>query len=88
MSNIDPKLKSYRDRAFSIDKVKRDAAEDMRELRKEMKANGLRKSEIDGVFLWIKQEHESEEKLADRSAAQEVADILKLAGAPLFAAAA
>lgn len=88
MSNIDPKLKSYRDRAFTIDKVKRDAAEDMRELRKEMKSNGLSGSEIDGVFLWVKQENESEDKKAKRNAAQEVADMLALAGAPLFQAAA
>lgn len=88
MSNIDPKLKSYRDRAFSIDKVKRDAAVDMRELRKEMKSNRLSRSEIDGVFLWVKQENESEDKKAKRNAAQEVADMLALAGAPLFQAAA
>lgn len=89
MSNIDPKLKSYRDRAYTLDKEKREIAEAMRNLRKEMKENGgLSKSEVNGVFLWVKQENESEEKKADRNAAQEVADMLALAGAPLFQAAA
>jgi uncharacterized protein (UPF0335 family) len=88
VSNVDQKLKSYRDRAYRIDQEKRNAANDMRELKAEMKSNGLSKTEIAGVLLWVRQENESDDKKAARQAAQEVADMLAAAGAPLFASAA
>ena len=87
MTNIDTRLASYKARAIQIETSKREAAEDLKELRKEMKSNEITKDEIGGVFLAVKRHFESEEKKATRTAQEAVADMLASEGVALFAAA-
>lgn len=88
-ANVDQRLAAFKTRALRIETEKREAAEDLKELRKEMKGVGLSKSEIAGVMLAVRREFESEDKRAARTAAEEVADMLAASGdAPLFGAAA
>lgn len=87
MSNVDPKLSAYYARVLRLETEKREAAEGLADLGKEMKANGLSADEIAGVKLAVKRSFESAEKAAKRTAAEEVADMLAASGtAPLFAA--
>ena len=88
MTNTDTRLASYKGRLLRLESEKREAAEDIKELRKEMKGAGLSKAEIAGVVLAVKREFESEDKKAARTAAEEIADMLAGEGVPLFAGAA
>ncbi len=89
MSNVDPKLIAFRNRLINVAEAKQIAAEDAREITKEMKSIGLDKDEIAGVKLAVRRHFESADKAAARTAAELVADELALSGdAPLFGAAA
>lgn len=86
MTNVDQRLASYRDRVLRLESEKREAADMLKDIRKEMKSNGLGADEIAGIFLAVKRSFESSDKAAKRTAAEHVADMLALEGAPLFSA--
>ncbi len=89
MTNADTKLIAFRDRLTALEQTKRNAAEDGREIVKEMKSLGLSKAEISGVKLAVRRSFESADKAASRTEAEQIADQLALSGdAPLFGAAA
>lgn len=89
MTNTDTRLAGYKARLLRLEDKKREAAEDIKEVKKEMKGAGLSKAEIAGVVLAVKREFESDERKATRTLAEEIADMLAASGdAPLFGAAA
>lgn len=88
MTNVDTRLAGYHDRALRLETSKREVAEDLKELRKEMKGTGLSKTEVAGVFLAVKRSFESDDRKAARTAEEEVAAMLAREGLGLFAAAA
>lgn len=88
MSNVDGKTKAYFERAVRIETEKRTLAEDAKELKKEMKGNGLTPEEVSGIALAVKRHFETADKKAKRTAAEDVADALGgFADSPLGAAA-
>lgn len=85
MTNVDQKLAAYHARMLNLETEKRERGADIRDLRKEMKSNGLSKDEIAGITLAVRRSFESADAAAARTAAQEVADMLGASGdAPLF----
>ncbi len=88
MTNTDQRLTSYRDRAIRLETEKRNLAEDLKELWKEAKGNGVSKDEIAGAKLSVKRHFEDDEKRAKRVTAEEVAASLgEFASSPLGGAA-
>jgi hypothetical protein len=86
MSNTNAPLLAFKNKVLEIETRKREAAEDMRDLRTEMKSAGVAPHEIAGIMLAVRRSFESDEKTAKRTAAEEVADMLGASGdAPLFA---
>jgi uncharacterized protein (UPF0335 family) len=89
MSNVDPKLASFKARLLNLETEKRARSEDIADLKKEAKSAGLSKEEIAGFVLAVRREFETADKKASRTAAEEVADMLAASGdAPLFGRAA
>ncbi len=76
MSNVDQKLVSYRDRLIALETEKREIAESIRDLSKEMKGIGISADEIAGVKLAVRRSFESDEKRAKRETAEEFAAAL------------
>lgn len=88
MSNVDAKTKSFFDRTLRLEMEKRDVAEALRDLAKEMKGVGIGPDEIAGIKLAVKRHFETEEKRAKRESAEQVADALgDFKDSPLGAAA-
>ena len=83
MTNFDPKLAGFTTRGFQIAEKRREASEDLKDLRAEMKGAGLSEAEVDGVMLAIRRHGESDKRKAKRDAAEDV-----YSGLPLFEAAA
>ena len=82
MTNVDPKLAGFTARGFQIAEKRREASEDLKDLRQEMKGAGLSEAEVDGVMLAIRRQGESDKRKARREAAEDVFTTL-----PLFSAA-
>lgn len=88
MTNVDQKLSSFRDRFLRLETEKRERSEDLAELRKEMKSNGLSADEIAAVALAVKRSFESAEKTAKRKSVEDIAESLgQLTDLPLGQAA-
>ena len=87
MTNVDPRLSSFRDRARNVRDEKKQAAALERDLKAEMKGAGLSKSDIAGIYMSLKVEEMDQDKRQDYEAACAVADMLAGSGAPLFEAA-
>lgn len=88
MSNVDGKTKAFCDRMVRMETEKRDLAESVRDLAKEMKGVGLGPDEIAGIKLAVKRHFETEEARAKRESAESVADALgDFKDSPLGAAA-
>jgi uncharacterized protein (UPF0335 family) len=88
MSNVDTRTKAFFDRMLRLETEKRDVAESLRDLAKEMKGVGLGVDEIAGIKLAVRRSFESEEKRTKRESAESVADALgDFKDSPLGAAA-
>lgn len=76
MSNVDGKTKSFFDRMLRLETEKREIAESMRDLAKEMKGVGFSKEDIAGIKLAVKRHFETDEKRVSRETAESVAEAL------------
>lgn len=76
MSNVDSRTKAFFDRMVRLETEKREIAESVRDLAKEMKGVGLLAEEIAGIKLAVKRHFETEDKKATRESAEAVADAL------------
>lgn len=88
MTNTDPRLTSYRERIARLEQDRRQAAEDIKEIKAEMRSTGITPAEIKGVMMAVRRGFWSAAQRADHEAAVAVADMLAAEGAPLFGAAA
>ncbi len=76
MSNVDGKTKSFFDRMLRLETEKREIAESMRDLAKEMKGVGFNKEDIAGIKLAVKRHFETDEKRVSRETAESIAEAL------------
>lgn len=84
----DARLESYYSRRLRLEEVRRETAEDIKDLKKEMKGIGLLPAEIKGIDLKVSREFESETKRTLRVESEDVAESLgQLVGTPLADAA-
>jgi uncharacterized protein (UPF0335 family) len=84
----DSRLESYYARRMRLEESKREIAEDIKDLKKEMKGVGMLPAEIKGIDIRVAREYESETKRTLRVEAEDVADSLdQLVGTPLADAA-
>ena len=74
MTNVDPKLASYRDRILNLETAKRAAAEDIKEVKVEMKSGGYTDIQIGGVLKSVKRSLTSAAKRAREKAIENEAD--------------
>ena len=74
ISNTDPRLQSYRDRLIRLEQERRDRAEDIREVGKEMKGAGLLAEEIAAIKILVKRHFEDDSKRAKRERIEETVE--------------
>ena len=87
-SNADTKIAAFYTRWHRLESERRDLAEDIRELRKEMLSAGIPKSDIPGVALAVRRSFESDKARVRRLSAEELAAALgPFADSPLGSAA-
>lgn len=72
-SNGDQQLANFYARWHRLESDRRDGAEDIRELKTEMKSGGYRPAQIAGVALAVRRSFESEKAKDKRETAEDVA---------------
>lgn len=76
MNMTDGKSVAYRDRMIKLEETKREHAEDIKDLAREMKGCGLLAEEVAGIKLAVKRHFETAEKRVFRESAESFADAL------------
>lgn len=73
MTNIDTRALAFKDRLIRLEQERKDRAEDIKDIGKEMKGVGMSPAEIAGVKLAVKRYFETADAKAKRETAEEFA---------------
>ena len=76
MSNVDTRALAFKDRLTRLEEERRNLADDVKDLAKEMAGVGLSKDEIAGIKLAVRRSFETDEKRAKRITVEEFAESL------------
>lgn len=76
MTNVDTRAVAFKERLTRLEQERRNLAEDIKDLSKEMKGVGMSADEVAGVKLAVRRSFETDEKRAKRETVEEFASSL------------